>query len=183
MARLINMTSEAVVYVVVQTLLEDGSTLERKFTVGDVVENLRYAKDGEVEIVSGRITKINYTLPTRVTFNAAKPEDTFSTDVTLVSIEMDCSNQYESNIVTVPMIEVLEDEGVENVERIKFFATLEYKLRLYFSNYSVQETSLQVGDKVDNVKVMLTPGNDVTGTFEIVAFGYARKSAGWMPWH
>ena len=176
MARLINSKAEAVVHVKIQTLLEDGTTLERSVKVGDIVEGLRYVLDGEIAVVSGRVTAINYTLPGKISFNKNKPADTFATDVTIQSITIDCSDLYSAKTVTVPMIEVLEDEGVENVQRVKFEAFLEYKMKLYFSNYSIQETSLQVGDKVDNVKVMITPGNDIVGEFEIVAFGYVRKS-------
>ena len=178
MARLIKMTNEAVLNVTVQTLFEDGSITERNLTVGDIVENLRFVKDGELVTVSGKITNINYTLPSRITFNKTKPADTFSTDVTISTIEIDASEQYASNIIVVPAIEIVEDEGVENVTRIKCVATLEFKMNMFYSNRSSVELSLKVGDRVDGVKIMTsTPGVDIVGTFDVVAFSYVRNNA------
>ena len=177
MARLIKMTNEAILNVTVQTLFEDGSITERNLGIGDVVENLRFVKDGELVTVSGKVTNINYTLPSRISFNKNKPTDTFSTDVTVSTIEIDASEQYASNIIVVPAIEIVEDEGVENVERIKFFATLEFKMNMFYSNRSSVELSLKVGDRVDGVKIMTsTPGVDIIGTFDVIAFSYVRNN-------
>jgi len=178
MARLIKMTNEAFLKMVIQTCFKDQSVTEREIAVGDVVENLRYVSDGEIVTVSGKVLDITYTLPSRIAFSRTKPADTFSADVTINTIKIDASEQYASKVIEVPAIEIIEDEGVENVERMKFYATVEFNMKMYYSNRSTVNLSLKVGDKVDGVKIMTsTPGVDIVGTFEILAFGYTRNSS------
>ena len=178
MARLIKMQAESILHAVLQTIFEDDSVTERSIALGDIVQDLRYVKDGELITVSGKVIGITYSLPSKITFNRTNPKNTFSTDVTLSSIKMDCSTEYESNVVEIPVKEIVEDEGVENVKRMKYYAELEYKIKMYYSNRTTTTASLKVGDKLDGVRIMTnTPGIDITGEFEIVAFAYVRNSS------
>jgi hypothetical protein len=177
MARLIKSVNTPVLNATIQTCFEDGSVSDKVIKTGSIIEGLRYVLNGELVTLSGKVVSIEYSLPSRITFSRSKPEDTFGTDVTISSITLDCSDQYNSKIVTVPAIEIVEDEGVENVKRMRVFASLSLNMEMYYSNRTMTSVSLQVGDKVDGARIMTAvPGIDITGEFEVVAFSYARNS-------
>ena len=177
MARLIKSVNTPVLNATIQTCFEDGSVSDKVIKTGSVIEGLRYVLNGELVTLSGKVVSIEYSLPSKITFSRSKPEDTFGADVTISSITLDCSDQYNSSIVTVPAIEIVEDEGVENVKRMRVFASLSLDMEMYYSNRTMTSVSLQVGDKVDGARIMTAvPGIDITGEFEVVAFSYARNS-------
>ena len=176
MARRIKYETSSSFSIILQTMFEDGTTSEREFKIGDAVENLRYVNNGEIVTVSGRVIDIAYQMASQLSFSSKNPSDTIAQDMTIKSITLDASTQYNSNIVTVDMSEILEDEGMENVKRIAFFPKIYFNIALYYSDRTVQRCDVAIGDTFNNVRI-LDPKNvgengDITGTFEVIAFGY-----------
>lgn len=178
MARLIKNTKKMILGVRISTVFEDKTTVDRDFKIGDIVENLRYVKDGDVLTVSGKIADIRYTMATKLAWNKKDPKDTLSTDMTLNDLVVDISRQYESGIVSIPMSEIVEFADETNVARMKYSPFIVYDMEMKYSDLSVKHASVQIGDIFDDVRIMNlvnpnTIGPDITGKFEVVGFSYA----------
>lgn len=170
MARLIRTDANLDLTCNVATYLRDDTILIRKFKVGDVVEDLRYVKDKKVETVSGKVKQL--ILQPKASSSAIK--DTFAEDVKVTSIVLDCSEKYEAKSVTVPAMEIVEDEGVEDVKQVRAYMSMTFEMDLTYTNGIKQHQSLQVGDILDNMVIMgAGPGQaDITGKFTIKSFTY-----------
>lgn len=178
MARLVKSSKDIKLGIALSTIFEDGTKRDRFFKVGDVVENLRYVENEEIVTVSGRITEINYTMATKITWNKNKPANTLINDMTITYLTIDASSEYNSNIVTVPALEIVEFEDEENVARMKFEPFVICDMDLYYSNYKLDHVSIEIEDTFDNVRI-INPNNigvDYTGKFTVVAFAYAVTS-------
>lgn len=172
MARLVKTVTDTILYANIATLFEDGTESVKKLKVGDIVNGLRYVSNQEVLSVTGKITNINYT----VKRNASSA--TYIDNITLVSLIIDASTEYASNIVTVPAMEIVEDEGVVNVKRMKISADVEYLMTLTYTDGSVVNQSLSIGDTLTEAKFMTDPGkDDLEGTFTITGFIFDSTSA------
>ena len=179
MARLIKNTQKAILGIKLSTIFAD-STTDRTFKTGDVVEGLRFVKDGEVITVSGRIAEIRYTMASRITFNRKNPADTLATDMKLENLVMDISQQYNSEFVTVPLREIVEFADETNVTRMMYEPFVIYEMDLKYSDLKEQHVSIEVGDIFDNVRIMNIIsgkiGPDITGKFKVVGFAYAVQA-------
>ena len=174
MARMIKNVRSMTLGVALTTVFEDESKTVRNFKIGDTVENLRYVQDGEIVIISGRITDLSYTMASRLAWNARKPADTLSTDMTLVNITIDASSEYHSNVVTIPLTEVVEFEEETKVARMEFKPYITYDMELHYSDYRVEKVSVQNDDIFDNVRI-INPANvgiDYTGKYQVIGFAY-----------
>lgn len=177
MARMIKSESALNLALNIATVFEDGTVIDHKYGLGDVVENLRYVKDEEIKIVSGRITAINYNTPNKVSWNRLKPSDTLSSDITLTNIMIDNSEQYNASTVTVPVSEIVEweDENtLGTVKRIKVTPKVDLTLTLNYSDNKSTTASIEVGDVFDRVAIIdpSNVGTDIVGKFEVIAFAY-----------
>ena len=174
MARLVSNNKEMILSVNIITVFEDGTETVRNFKTGDIVNNLRYVNNNDISIVSGKITGVSYSIATKVSFNKSKPADTLSNDITPISFTIDASKEYESNIVTIPLNEVVEWEDETNVARMKYGVAVAYKMTMRYSDNSIKELNIEVGDTFNNVRI-INPndlGNDITGKFTVDAFAY-----------
>ena len=178
MARMINSVQTVDIGVKLSTIFEDGNENTRAYKVGDIVENLRYVEDKAIKVVSGKITGINYTLASKLTWNKSKPANTLVNDITLVSLTIDNSEKYAASTVTVPMKEIVEFVEEVDVKRMMFEPFVDVELDLSYSDNSTQHISVSVGDTFDKV-VIMNPndiGNDITGRFTVIAFAYKAVS-------
>lgn len=160
------------------TVFENGTETERKFKIGDMIENLRYVADGEIKIVTGRLSAIKYTLAKKLAFNAAKPTNTLQEDVTVDALVLDTSEAFNSKSETVPALEIVEFEDETDVARMKYGFDLDIDIEMRYSDYKVQSTNIEIGDTFNNVKIMQPdkPGVDITGKFEMIAFAYTNTN-------
>lgn len=177
MARLIKNTQKTVLGVRLTTVMEAEASV-KEFKIGDIIEGLRYVAEGDVITVSGRLTEIKYTMASRLAWNKRQPADTLVADMKIVSLVLDASKNYESNIVEVPAREIVEFANEENVVRMIYEPFITYEMEMKYSNLIVKNVSLQVGDTFDSVKIMDLAhiGKDITGKFKVIAFSYATKS-------
>lgn len=173
MARLIRTDTKVNMSCSILTYLADGSILEKKVAVGDILEGLRYVKNGKVETVNGKVKQL-----TLQTASSKGLVDNFKNDVKLISMVLDASEQYSAKTVTVPAMEIVEDAGVENVIRMGSVMSMTFEMDLTYSNGLTQHQSLQVGDVLDNMVIMgLKPGDpDITGKFTVASFSYTASN-------
>lgn len=175
MARMIKTIKSVNLWAKLSTVHEDSTSTERKYTIGDIVENLRYVSDGEVVVVSGRITDITYTPARKLAWDKNNPTNAIATDMTLDSLVLDTSTQYNASSTTVPFKEIVEFDGEENVVRMKYEPFFVCDLELHYSDYKVQKCNIEAGDTFDNVRILdlANIGTDITGKFEVIGFAYA----------
>lgn len=176
MARVVKTVSEPQIFLNIVTTFEDGTQSVKKISKGDVVENLRYVQDEEVKVVSGIVTDIVCDIAKGNT-SVANPTDTFSSDIAVKELVIDASEQYHSSIVTVPSMEVVEDEGVENVESVHCYSKLKVDLSITYTDGKTTVDDLEVGDILDNVRLMTSPGKtDIIDRFTIASFLYTASN-------
>ena len=177
MARLIKNTQKAILGIRLTTVMEDSANV-REFKTNDIIEDLRYVVNGDIVTVSGRLAEIKYAMASRLTWNKRQPKDTLATDMEIVSLILDASQNYESKIVEVPVREIVEFADEDNVIRMIYEPFIIYEMEMKYSNLSVKNVSVQVGDTFDNVRIMdiTNIGKDITGKFKAIAFSYAAKN-------
>lgn len=180
MARLIRNDATVILKTVISTVFEDESVVSKELAVGDVVTDLRYVANGNIETVSGRITGITYGAAVNSsTYSRSLDKDYTNEDFILKSLTLDASAQYESKIVSVPFNEIVEDAGVENVKRMKCEPKIQYNCHMVYSNASTQDVSIEVGDILNNVRIMDLdhPGEDIVGKYTVMAFRYRATAS------
>ena len=180
MARLIKSSWKTSTFVKLSTVYATHQT-DRDFTIGDIVEGLRFVDNGEIKIVNGRIKSIGYSLKSPISFNTEDPKNTILDDVKLTSMNIDTSEQYHASSVVVPLVEVVEFDGEEDEEpvvRMKYSPYFVVDMDLYYSNYAVDHPSIEIGDTFTGVRIFNPDdiGNDITGKFKVIAFSYVAKS-------
>lgn len=181
MARLVSTDVVQDLFATIMTHHTDGSNDERVMRVGDVVENLRYVENNAIQKVTGRVKAFSVFVKryAKVSSNNKDIEDTFSNDVELNSITLDCSTEYNSNVITIDAREIIEDEGVENVVYVTTKLTLHATLKQLYSNNTTVSTKLIPGEILSNVRLMPTKkgSDDTVGTYTFAKFLYARDSS------
>ena len=174
MARLVKTIEGQLVKCKVVTHFEDNTESVKVLSVGDVVEGLRYIEKGEVKTATGRISAIN-TKCTSVTYvDMNHPEDYFAKDVKASTIEIDASAQYEAKLVSVEAMEIVEDAGVENVDKVTVSTVPEVTLEMSYTDGRTVLQDVVVGDILTDMVIMTSPGQpDIKGDFKVVAFMYS----------
>lgn len=174
MARLINHTIESELTLNITTYKEDGNTLVKSVKVGDVVENLRYVENNSIKTVTGKITEIVLNKIKSPSVSYSSLADTFASEVKATTIKIDASKQYESSIVLVPVMEIIEDAGVTAVKAVHSALSLKGKLISEYSDGTTDTDDLIPGDILSDVVIMNTQRGkaDITGDFELVKFFY-----------
>lgn len=177
MARLIRSVETQLVTCDVVTKFEDGTESIKSLRVGDVVEGLRYIENHQLLSVTGKIKEMNVACNQITPVSATNPEDYFGKDAVVTSLVIDASEQYESKVVTVNAREIVEDEGVFNVVKVDVVAIPSVRLEMSYTDGTVVEQDVVVGDILCDMAVMTTPRNpDITGDFRVAAFKYSYSS-------
>ena len=178
MARVVSVKSNQIISLNVVTKFEDGTSSTKVIKVGDVVENLRYIEDGEVKTVSGNVDSFTYgTINTSVVKYNSNAKNTFGRDVKVFAIVVDASELYDSKVVTVPVNEIVEDEGLENVVKVDSFTSPELNITVTRSDDSEDTVSLVPGDLVDaTIMNPVRGGDDYVGRYVVQAFSYKAEN-------
>lgn len=174
MARLIKTSVTWDVYAKVTTAFEDGTKSTKTYKKEDLVTDLRYVESEAVHKATGRISDI-VTACTKVTrFDVKNPVDYFSDDVKIKSVVVDASSEYHSNVLSIPGMEIVEDEGVFHVDHMEVVAYPVALMDMEYTDGTIAHQDLEVGDTLKNVKMMSgTPGTpDIAGDFVIASFIY-----------
>lgn len=173
MARLVKSGATPVTSIVIQTILMDGSTLDAEYSVGDLITNLRYIENQEIKTITGKLSKVNFNnLQTVRNYGVASTlRSYFADDVLPVSIDIDCSEQYASKVITVPCNEIVEDAGVENVKRMKTYMKYGARFTSFLTNMDENDFTILEGQDINGL-VYMERGGDVTSDVRVVAFTY-----------
>lgn len=160
-------------------LLKDGSVHTEHFHVGDVINDLKYVKDEEIETVTGKLTKINCTLVSGYKTLITKSNTKFSDLYTVQSITVDCSSEFNSDVRTISIADLIgHDVNETDVKRV--FATAEgiFTLSVKLSDETSTETTVHEGDLLLGVEYLPeTPGDTLFGDFTIGNFIYKNLTA------
>lgn len=176
MSRVVNIDVKPITAANVVTSYTNGSFEIYTIKPNDTIEGLRYVDHGTVKSISGRISSIRVSCLSTSKVKVASPVDYFSKDVSIISIDVDASTEMQSNIVTVDAREIVEFEGITDVTSVHVVAHPIVDMDITYSDDTVEHQSLEVGDYLENVEIMTTPGKpDITGNFKVGAFAYTAK--------
>lgn len=171
MARLVNnsVTPETAVKMIIH--FEDNTSSEKLIRINDEVENLRYIENEELKSVSGIVDKIgtNITKVTGVKLDAVV--DNFAKDVNFRHMTVDASEHFDSQLISFPVKEIVEDEGTLNVTRIDFIPYPIVKMDMEYTDSTIKNVELVVNDVLGD---LVAVGNKtlITGTYKIGALYY-----------
>ena len=177
MARMIKSTYDILTSLKLSTVFEDGTQTDRLIKPGDIVENLRYVKNGDIEVVSGEVKGIDYSINAS-TWDPSNPSDTLSKDMKLINLTIDASEHFKSNIIKVPINEIVEFEDETDVARMRYAPSIVCEMTLKYSNNQIQNVSIEVGDVFDKVRILdpANIGTDIVGKFEVLGFAYKMEN-------
>ena len=178
MARIVKNTVNTVLSCNIVTNYENNSSTVNTLKVDDVVENFRYKKGDTIETISGRISKINYDCKRITRVNLNKPTDNFSKDVKVDSIEIDSSEDYESNVVKIPVSDIAGYEGESEISNVTVLAKAKVTMKMEYTDSSIVDQDLEVGDVLEDCVIMTSPKKaDLTGVFKIVSWSYTYTNS------
>lgn len=176
MARIIESKFTPLLTAVIQTVKEDGSVLTKELKHDDVVTALRYVENGDISEVTGRIDGFDYSI-NRKTRNFSKPNRStsgFASDVILKNLIVDSSEVYKSIINTIPAREIVEDDGVTDVERMKFFLKYGVHCWIELSDGTINEFDLYEGQELVDLEY-LNNGRESLISGKLVAILYTGE--------
>jgi hypothetical protein len=172
MARVVKIRPNSNIWLNVITMFEDGSTSVKTIKVGDTVENLRYIENEELQSVTGVVKEINYEI-LATNSNKVNPTYTLPKDIKFTTLVVDASKEYHSNIINIPIREIVEDEGVLNVTKVATVPEMNVTMSIEYTDGTIAESDISVGDILDNMIIMSDPGRpDITGRFSVRTFIY-----------
>lgn len=175
MARIVNSVFTPNLVLNVNVIKTDGSVESKQFKVNDEVTNLRYVSDKQIKKATGRVAEITYSFPNsklkRYYNNIAKLKSWFKYDVKAENIIVDGSTEKHSDLIAIPVRELLEDDGVVDVERIKYFLSYGFSASIEMSDNTTNSFSIKEGDVVSNI-VYLYKGEEATISGKVVAIKY-----------
>lgn len=171
MARNVGTTVVPEITLHVDTIKQDGTVSERLFKIEDMITNLRYAANGKVNKISGRIANIKYNVAKtkRLYTSVAKAKSWFQYDVTAESITVDASTVNHSNLVEIPIDDLLEEEGDEDVKRLKYYLSYGINMEVVRSDDEVYNFNLIEGDILNNITYLFKGDETVLPTAKLIA--------------
>lgn len=175
MARIINSTFTPKITLIIQTLFENGSISEFKINEGDIVTNLRYIENGKMYSITGKVTKINYTVTNknRNYTQISSVKSYFDDDVKATSIIVDCSKEYESCIKEIPVKEVVEFENQDDVDRMKYFLKYSVSYEINLTDGNTNKFEITENDEVLQLEY-LENGDESFIDGKVIAYIYDK---------
>ena len=150
MARIIRNEFKPKITLHINTIMDGDNIITRIINVGDVVENLRYVLNGEIQTITGKVVAINFKNKNvkRSYVDITRLRSYFAEDVIAESIVVDASEQYASNVVTIPCREIIEDVDQENVVRMRYFLSYSVAAHVFLSDDLENSYEIAEGDDV-----------------------------------
>ena len=176
MARIINNHFTPKITLHVNTIMDGDNIISKIINVGDIVENLRYVVNGEIAVITGRVTQINYKnkMTQRNYVDISRLRSYFSEDVIAESIVVDASSEYSSNVVTIPCREIVEDVNQEDVVRMRYYLTYSVSAVVDLSDETSNEYEIAEGDDLVDM-VYLYRGEEPSINARYVATVYDKN--------
>ena len=154
MARNIKTTIDPYVELHISIMHKDGSIDMKHLKVNSLVENLRFAKNGEIKSVTGRVAEITYSInkkAKRFYSNINKLQSYFKYDVIAENIVIDSSEVNNSHLDIIPIRELLEDEGTSEVAKITYYLSYGFNGEVLRSDNSINKFSLEEGQIINDL--------------------------------
>lgn len=172
MARLVKSSASPEISVMIQTILADRVD-EVEYKIGDMITDLRYIENREIKTITGKLSKINFNnlMASRSYGSPETVRSFFASDVLPMSLEIDCSEQYDSNVVTIPCNEIIENQGVMNVQRMDTYMKYGVRFTSELTDGDSNDFIIWEGEDIQNL-VYMQGGKDVTSNVRVVAFTY-----------
>lgn len=175
MARVIKNTFTPIVSMNIVKSYSDGTSDKTVINKDDVM-TLRYNDNGEAKIITGRVSDFTISSNKVTIVNLKNPKDNFSSDVKITTLFMDISEQYQSNVVEIPVNNVLENIG-EEIDKISIIPTLEVGINIKYSNETEFISTIKPNMLFKDAVFMAGAGKpDIVGDFEWVAWGYSYNN-------
>ena len=173
MARIVTSSYEPILGINIITTLADGTKSVKEYHIDDMIENLRYIENEEIKVISGRISKINYvnSLFDHSYGDIATIRSFFADDVKGTTMVIDKSTDYHSDLVEVPINEIIEDAGV-SATRVKCDLTLSCAFKATLTDGTEVQFVVNEGDDLEKLTYM-TRNGDITADVKMVAFRYS----------
>ena len=171
MARNVNTTLVPKVTLHVLTHKTDGSILEKLFHVDDMVENLRYADNGKIHKVSGRISdvKFNVAKTKRLYTSVSKAKSWFRYDVIPTDLCVDASTEYHADVRNIPVRELLEDEDILNVKMINSYLSYGFHAEILRSDDTTNIFDVTEGDILTGIRYLFRGDETVIPSARLIA--------------
>ena len=177
MARLIKTVEGQLVRCNIKTEFADGTYTIREIALNDIVEGLRYVENEQMKTVSGRVAAIKTICNSVTNVSMTNPKDYFAKDVMISALSIDASEQYHSDLVSVPGREIVENEGEVDVVKVSVSARPEVLLEMTYTDGTTVQQAVTVGDVLCNMVIKTSPGkSDITGNFHVAAFLYTSMN-------
>lgn len=177
MARVVKCTPTVVVSARIINYKADKTVEFVDVTPDDTVTDFKYAEDGEVKKISGRVAKVEYSgWKNAVIADKLSSKGSFVENAVITGFIIDKSTQNHSDIVRIPAEDVLEAvEG--DVTSISIVGSMAVTLNVKLSDETESEVTISEGDKIKDATIIIN-GVPVTGTFQVVEFLYLTQRDG-----
>lgn len=171
MARNINTTITPTITLHVNVIKNDGSIVERKINIEDMVTDLRYAENGKNNKVSGRVSNIGFSVARtkRLYTSVAKARSWFKIDVTPTVLSVDASTEYHSDVREIQIKEILEDHGVTDVKMIKSHLSYGFHAEVLRSDDTINTFDVKEGDILTDIRYLFRGDETVLTSAKLIA--------------
>lgn len=171
MARNVGTVVTPTIVLNVDTIKTDGTTTNRQYRIDDMVADLRYAANGKVNAISGRVSEITYKVAKSKRFytSVAKAKSWFRYDVTPEFIVIDSSTNFHSNLTKIPVLEILENTGETDIKRLMFYLTYGFIAEVTRSDESVNTFEVNEGDILSNIRYLFRGDETVIDSAKLIA--------------
>ena len=181
MSTLISTEISQDLYTIIETTHTDNTVDKAEYHIGDLVENLRYIEKEEIKTITGKIKAFNINIKKYAKVSSLitrYQEDTFSDDVELISIVIDASSHYRSNLVTVTAKEIVENVDVTDVKSVKSVLKLEANIKQTYDDNNVTEVRLVPGMMISNIVIKNTVAGkaNIEGSYKFNKFVYNKDN-------
>ena len=171
MARNVNTTITPTITLHVNIIKNDGSVVEKKINIEDMVTDLRYAANGKNNKVSGRVSDIGFSVARtkRLYTNVLKAKSWFKIDVTPTILSVDASKEYHSDVREIQIRELLEDQGMTDVKMINTYLSYGFHAEVLRSDDTVNIFDVREGDILTDIRYLLRGDEAVLPSAKLIA--------------
>ena len=168
MAKVVIFTKEIVRGFLIKNFMAGGKSIENvEVWEGDIVNDFSYLGISEVESINGRIDKVAFTAN-----KTQKANQPFSKNISVGSVTIDGSENYQSDIRTIPASSILEYGASGPVDDLLVEPLVKLKLGLTMSDKTKQNIVVKEGDVFFGMHVYPPKSNPVHADLQVEKFIY-----------
>lgn len=160
---------------IIRSYLIDGTYVDAEVYTGDVLTDFSFVEGEEVKTITGKVKKVLtnfYNVSNELT---SLKSSMLPLDAKVISLKIDASTEYESNVYTVPAKEILEYGTTEEVQKVEVLPIVKVNLKITLSDGTVSEMELEEGKELYNV-IITEQGDESVNDYMIGSFLYRYKN-------